>query len=161
MLQWKWHLPFLCISLFCLVVVSQLCLFILLNWSKNAQSTSFFSFVLSDLLMRLRVSTEFERNGRLEGSRWDYLPPDLPPPRPIPDPPHPLNVGFRLSSSTASRCSTGFRRNPAVLCFRSAVCRRVCRVGALAFDCLCVSVCMALYSRAALLAWPVCSLVSR
>ena len=33
----------------------------------------FFSFFfpppLSDLLMRLRVSTEFERNGRLEGSR--------------------------------------------------------------------------------------------
>lgn len=28
----------------------------------------------SDLLVRPRVSTEFERNGRLEGSRWGYLP---------------------------------------------------------------------------------------
>lgn len=40
----------------------------------RAQSTSLFFLLfspssLSDLLMRLRVSTEFERNGRLEGSR--------------------------------------------------------------------------------------------
>lgn len=35
---------------------------------------------LPDLLMPLRVSTEFERNGRLEGSRWGYLPP---PPSPL------------------------------------------------------------------------------
>lgn len=56
-----------------------------LIWSYfcRAQSTSFVlllfvSSSLSDLLVRPRVSTEFERNGRLEGSRWGYLSP-LPP----------------------------------------------------------------------------------
>lgn len=74
--------------------------FIHWNWSVNvysAQSTSFvissflFTSSLSDLLTRPRVSTEFERNRRLEGSRWGYLPPK--------------QKGFSLSSSAVSKQS--------------------------------------------------------
>lgn len=74
--------------------------------------SSFFSS-LSDLLMRLRVSTEFERNGRLEGSRWGDLPLLLPPHVSVlPF----LNVGFSLSVCSLS-CSTRLRRKPSLLCF--------------------------------------------
>lgn len=43
--------------------------FLFLLFSPRPDSSS-----PSDLLVRPRVSTEFERNGRLEGSRWGYLP---------------------------------------------------------------------------------------
>lgn len=76
-------------------------------WISNAQPTSFFfppfflSSSLSDLLMPLRVSTEFERNGRLEGSRWGLRVPPSSNPHSHPDKTN-RNVVFRLSSSAAS-----------------------------------------------------------
>lgn len=51
---------------------------------------------MSDLLLHLRVSTEFERNGRLEGSRWGYLGPRLRTTRL-----HPFKSSLSLSCSSA------------------------------------------------------------